>query len=45
MPARPVETMPCADRHTERIPPPAGTRGVLGAHRCALRGAAVGLRG
>ncbi|MFD5694404.1 hypothetical protein [Streptomyces rubiginosohelvolus] len=45
MPARPGETMPCAERHTERIPPPDGTRGVLDAHRRGLRGAAVDLRG
>ncbi|MFD8477565.1 hypothetical protein ACFV2E_36855, partial [Streptomyces globisporus] len=34
------------ERHTERMPPPVGTRGVLGTHRRGLRGAGgVALRG
>ncbi|RLV64203.1 hypothetical protein STAN_7023 [Streptomyces sp. CBMAI 2042] len=44
MPARPEETTPCAERQTDRIPPPVGTRalGTLGAHRFVLRGGAAG---
>ncbi|MEU9677793.1 hypothetical protein AB0D92_30330 [Streptomyces parvus] len=38
MPARPWATSR-ADLHTERMPPPVGTRGVLGTHRRGLRGA------
>ncbi|MGK3094604.1 hypothetical protein ACG93S_32810 [Streptomyces sp. WAC01490] len=39
MPARPGETTPCAERQTDRMPPPVGT---LGAHRVVLRGGAAG---
>ncbi|MBK3532596.1 hypothetical protein JHN48_23945 [Streptomyces sp. MBT72] len=45
IPAKPGATSR-ADLHTDRIPPPVGTRGVLGTHRRGLRGAAgVALRG
>ncbi|MXG30370.1 hypothetical protein [Streptomyces sp. YIM 132580] len=46
MPAKPGETIPWAERHTDRMPPPVGTRGVLGTHRFVVRGGAgVRLRG
>ncbi|MFD4130526.1 hypothetical protein ACFXKK_36260 [Streptomyces globisporus] len=41
MPARPGEMMLCADLHTERMPPPVGTRGVLGTHRRGAGGVAL----
>ncbi|MEV5259905.1 hypothetical protein AB0L02_17845 [Streptomyces anulatus] len=41
---RPGDVMPCAERHTDRIPPPVGTRGVLGVHRVVLRFGAAGVR-
>ncbi|MEV7907475.1 hypothetical protein [Streptomyces anulatus] len=44
MPASPGDTTPCAERHTDFIPPPVGTRGVVGTHRFALRGRAAGVR-
>lgn len=43
MPDRPGETMPLTERQTDFIPPPVGTRGVVGTQRFALRFGAAGV--